>query len=129
MILDNSSSPAHSGIKGRTALHAAVILNDQGMIRHCLKTQRTSFWYSLKLLFSVLQVFFFEKKTKGNLVCFQCLPCFSDQKTVFKNCNQTGPMFLSLNPLNFDWILLWMVRKKKYNIDGIKRGPRKKIQC
>ena len=71
MILDNSSSPAHSGIKGRAALHAAVILNDQGMIRHCLKTQRTSFWYSLKLLFSVLQVFFFEKKTKGNLVCFQ----------------------------------------------------------
>ena len=30
MILDNSSSAAHSGIKGQTALHAAVILNDQG---------------------------------------------------------------------------------------------------
>ena len=30
MILDNSSSVAHSGIKGQTALHAAVILNDQG---------------------------------------------------------------------------------------------------
>ncbi|RVW12487.1 hypothetical protein CK203_093476 [Vitis vinifera] len=29
MILDNCSSPAHSGIKGPTALHAAVILNDQ----------------------------------------------------------------------------------------------------
>ena len=30
MILDNCSSPAHSGIKGPTALHAVVILNDQG---------------------------------------------------------------------------------------------------
>ena len=29
MILDNCSSPAHSGIKGRTALHATVILEDQ----------------------------------------------------------------------------------------------------
>ncbi|RVW92398.1 hypothetical protein CK203_032530 [Vitis vinifera] len=29
MILDNCSSPAHSGIKGPTALHAVVILNDQ----------------------------------------------------------------------------------------------------
>ena len=43
VILDKSSSPAHSGIKGRTALHGVVILNDQGMIRHCPKTQRTSF--------------------------------------------------------------------------------------
>ena len=30
MILDNCSSPAHSGFKGRMALHAAVILNEQG---------------------------------------------------------------------------------------------------
>ena len=30
MILDKYSSPAHSGIKGRTALHAAVILKDPG---------------------------------------------------------------------------------------------------
>ena len=43
VILDKFSSPAHTGIKGRTALHAAVILNDLGMILHCLKTQKTSF--------------------------------------------------------------------------------------
>ena len=30
MILDKYSSPAHNGIKGRTALHAAVILNNKG---------------------------------------------------------------------------------------------------
>ena len=30
MILDNCSSPAHSGFKGRATLHAAVLLNDQG---------------------------------------------------------------------------------------------------
>ena len=30
MILDNCSSPAHDGVNGRTALHAAVILNDEG---------------------------------------------------------------------------------------------------
>ena len=47
-------------------------------------------------------------------------------------------MFLSLNPLNFDWTLLWMVKKnaisighrertkkKKYNVDKVER-PRKK---
>ena len=53
VILDKFSSPAHGGIKGRTALHAAVILNDQGMIRHCLKTQKTSFWYYLKIVFVI----------------------------------------------------------------------------
>ena len=31
VILDKFSSPAYGGIKGRTALHAAVILNDQGI--------------------------------------------------------------------------------------------------
>ena len=30
MILDNCSSPAHDGVNGGTALHAAVILNDEG---------------------------------------------------------------------------------------------------
>ena len=30
MILDNCSSPAHSGINDRTSLHASVILNHQG---------------------------------------------------------------------------------------------------
>ena len=30
MILDNCSSPAHDGVNGRTALHAAVIVNDKG---------------------------------------------------------------------------------------------------
>ncbi|WJZ88072.1 hypothetical protein VitviT2T_007404 [Vitis vinifera] len=37
MILDKYSSPAHSGIKGRTALHAAVILNNKAMTKKMLK--------------------------------------------------------------------------------------------
>ncbi|XP_034684975.1 ankyrin repeat-containing protein At5g02620-like [Vitis riparia] len=37
MILDKCSSPAHSGIKGRTALHAAVILKDQAMTKKILE--------------------------------------------------------------------------------------------
>ncbi|KAJ9701422.1 hypothetical protein PVL29_006673 [Vitis rotundifolia] len=37
MILDKCSSPAHSGIKGRTALHAAVILKDQAMTMEILR--------------------------------------------------------------------------------------------
>ncbi|XP_034686720.1 ankyrin repeat-containing protein At5g02620-like [Vitis riparia] len=37
MILDNCASPAHSGIKGRTALHASVILNHQAMTKKILE--------------------------------------------------------------------------------------------
>ncbi|KAJ9701406.1 hypothetical protein PVL29_006660 [Vitis rotundifolia] len=37
MILDNCSSPAHSGFSGRTALHAAVILKDQAMTKKILE--------------------------------------------------------------------------------------------
>ena len=75
VILDKSSSPAHSGIKGRTALHAAVILNDQGMVRHFLKTQTTSFCYSLK------NVQVFQKKKKSReLNVFSMFSLFSEQK-------------------------------------------------
>ncbi|KAL6344367.1 hypothetical protein AAG906_039623 [Vitis piasezkii] len=37
MILDNCSSPAHSGFSGRTALHAAVILKDPAMTKKILE--------------------------------------------------------------------------------------------
>ncbi|KAL6342719.1 hypothetical protein AAG906_013125 [Vitis piasezkii] len=37
IILDNCSSPAHSGINGRTALHASVILNHQAMTKKILE--------------------------------------------------------------------------------------------
>ncbi|KAL6342510.1 hypothetical protein AAG906_012109 [Vitis piasezkii] len=37
MILDNCSSPAHDGVNGRTALHAAVILNDEAMTKKILE--------------------------------------------------------------------------------------------
>ncbi|XP_034680633.1 ankyrin-3-like isoform X3 [Vitis riparia] len=37
MILDNCSSPAHDGVNGRTALHAAVILNNEAMTKKILE--------------------------------------------------------------------------------------------
>ncbi|RVW72889.1 Ankyrin-3 [Vitis vinifera] len=40
MILDNCSSPAHSGFKGRATLHAAVLLNDQVMTKKIVEWKR-----------------------------------------------------------------------------------------
>ena len=59
--------------------------------------------YSLNLVFSVFSMFFRTKRKTGNKTCFLCFPyfpCFSEQKTVFKNCKQTGPSFPS-SSLNF----------------------------
>ena len=50
---------------------------------------------SLNLMFFVFSMFFITKKIWEPYTCSSYFPCcacfFSEQKTVFKNCNQTCP--------------------------------------
>ena len=55
-------------------------------------TKKNCYWLFEFSVFCVFRVFSGQKR-KGNQTCFQCFPsspCFIDQKTVFKNDNQTG---------------------------------------
>ena len=52
----------------------------------------------LNIVFSVFYVFENKKKTRNQTcsLCFPCSPCFSEQKTIFKNYKQTYPF---INPI------------------------------
>lgn len=76
-----------------------------------LKTPRTLFWCFLKtilvLWIKYLFIFFVQKEKQGNQMCSTCFPCslwFSEQRTVLRNCSQTGPIFL-IPP----WILFYQM--------------------
>ena len=50
--------------------------------------------YYLNLVFSIFFYVFRNKKTRTkHVLCFSCSPCFSEHKTIFKNCRQTDPKF------------------------------------